>query len=108
MATQHKVIHGAHVREEFDILKCPGNPLFGNLVRFEIGDVISFEEDLSRIWLINSTDAIEDGGLSGSIGSNDGIDGPFLHLKAHITQSSDAAKRDRQVFCFEYAHFLPK
>jgi hypothetical protein len=86
------------VREKLDVLKCPGNPLFGNLVRFEIGDVLSFEEDFSGTRPINSTDAIEDGGLSGSIGSNDGIDGPFLHLKAYITQSSDAAKRDSKVF----------
>jgi hypothetical protein len=95
MTAQHEVIHGAHVREKFDVLKCPGNPLFGNLVRPQIGDVFSFKEGLPRIWLVNSTDAIEDSGLPGSIWSNDGIDGSFLHFKAYITQSSDAAKRDR-------------
>lgn len=66
-----------------------------------MGDVLSFEEDFSGTRPINSTDAIEDGGLPGTIRSDDGINGPFLHFKAHIAQRSDAAKGDRQVFDFK-------
>ena len=66
-----------------------------------MGDVLSFEEDFSGTRLINSTDAIEDGGLPGTIRSDDGINGPFLHFKAYVAQRSDAAKGDRQVFCLE-------
>ena len=66
-----------------------------------MGDVLSFEEDLSRIGLINSTDAVENRRLPSSIGSDDGTDGSFLHLKANIIQGSDAAERDGEVFYLE-------
>jgi hypothetical protein len=82
------------MRKKFDVLKGPGDLFFGNLVGPQISDVISFKKDLSRIGLINSTDTIEDGGLPGSVGSDDGINTPFLHFKANVIQRSDAAKRD--------------
>jgi hypothetical protein len=101
MTAQHEVIHSGHVREKFDVLKCPRNSLFGNLVGPQLGNGFSLEEDLSRIRLVNSADAIEDGGFPSPIGSDDGINGPFLHFEADITQRSDSAKRDGEIFNFE-------
>ena len=60
-----------------------------------MGDLLSFEENLSRIGLINPADAIENGRLPSSVGSDDGIDGPFLHSEAYIIQRFDAAESDR-------------
>lgn len=89
------------MRKKFDVLKRPGNPFSGNLVGPQIGDVLSFEQDLSGSGLINSTDAIEDSGLPRSVRPDDGINRPLLHFKANVRQRFDAAKRDSEILDFE-------
>ena len=87
--------------KEFDVLEGPGDPFSGNLMRLEMGDLLSFKVDLSGIGRVDSADAIKDGGLSRPIRSDDRIDPAFFDLKAHIVNGLDATKSNGQIFNFE-------
>jgi hypothetical protein len=82
------------MREKLDILEGSGNSLFGYLVRFKVSNLFLFENNLSGIWRVNSSNAIEDRGLSSSIRADDRIDGTFLYPEAYAIQSFDSAKRN--------------
>jgi hypothetical protein len=87
--------------KEFDVLEGPGDPFLGYLVRFEMGDLFSLEENLSGIGRVDSADAIKDGGFSRPIRSDDRIDPAFFDLKAHIVDGFDATKSNGQIFNFK-------
>jgi len=89
------------MREELDILEGSCDPFFGDLIGFEVSDLFSFEKDLSGIRRIDSTDAIKDGGFSGSIRSNNRINRTLFHFKVYVIESFDSPKGNGQVFYFE-------
>jgi len=92
VTAEHEVIHGAHMREELDILERSCNSFFGNLRGFEISDLSASEENLPGIRRIDPGDAVKNRSLSSSIRTDDRVDGPFLNFKAYVGQSSDSTK----------------
>jgi len=80
--------------EEFDILKGSRNPLPGNLIGLQIGNLFSFKEDFSGVRSIDSGDAIKDRCLDSSVGTYDRIDHALFNLKTDLVEGLDSTEGD--------------
>jgi hypothetical protein len=70
VTAKHKVFHSGHPGEKLNVLERPGDPFLGNLVRLEPNNIFTLEKDFPGIRLIESTDAVKDSRLTGTIGSD--------------------------------------
>jgi len=57
-----------------DVLKGAGNAGFGNLVRLLAAHIFVLEHDFTGAGLVDAVDAVEQGGLAGAVGPDNGID----------------------------------
>src|SRR5512140_1247222 len=80
VASQHQVVEDGHVVEEGDVLEGAGDPQVGHLVRVHPGDLAILEVDRPALRLVDARDAVEDRGLPGSVGADDRVDAPLLHV----------------------------
>jgi len=69
-------------------LKRPRNAPSADLMRFETYQIFPMEADSSFIRAIDSTDNVEEGGLSGSIRAYQSYNLSILHVKGDIREHS--------------------
>ena len=101
---QHQVFHGAHVTEELDVLKCPGDPEFRDLVRPLALDFPVLEHNGSSAGVVDAVDAVEESGFPCPVRPDDGVDFTLLHIERDVRQGFDAAERYGQMFNLEETH----
>ena len=77
------------------------------LVRLEPGDVLAVEIDLSRRWLVDAGDDVEEGGLARAIGPDESGDGAALDDEGRAIHGPDAAEAHVQVFNGDHGHRRP-
>ncbi len=94
----------AHAPEQGDILERARDPQLGPLVRFQARDVAAVEHDPSAGGRVDAADAIEDAGLAGAVGADDGEELAGVDLEAHPGQGGHAAEAQAQVFQSEKCH----
>jgi len=97
MAAQHNIFHGIHVGKQFNILKGSGDPHPGNLVGFPVFNTISLKPDMAFIGLIQTGNAVEKGGLSGTVRPDQRKNLTLFHRKIYVLQCLYPAKGDRQI-----------
>jgi hypothetical protein len=97
MTTQHDIFHGVHMGKQFNVLESPGNTHPGNGIGLFMFYGITLENHIPFTRLIKPGYAVEQGGLSRTIGTDDGKDLTLVHGKTDIFQGPDAAKRNGQV-----------
>src|SRR5690606_38306906 len=68
----------------------------GDSVRRRGGDVLAVEEEPARGRIVDAADQVEDGGLAGAVGADDGEDLAALHGEADVIDGADAAETDAQ------------
>jgi len=96
MTTQHDIFHGVHMGKQFNILESPGNAHPGNGIGLFMLYGSAFENHIPFTRLIKPGYAVEKGGLSRTIGTDNGKDLTLVHGKTDIFQGFDAAKRNGQ------------
>ena len=69
-----------------------------------VGDVAVFENEAAGRWLVDAADQIEDGGLAGAIGADDGEYFALVHREADAVDGADAAEIDDEIVGLEERH----
>ena len=104
VAAQQDIVQAVHVGKEFDVLKGSGNPQPGDRLGLQALDLLLPELDMPRIRGINPVDAVEQGGLASSVGTDDRKDFPGLHLKGDAFQGLQAPEGDAQIANLKKTH----
>src|SRR5205807_4496553 len=95
-----------HAPEQGDVLKGARNPPLGPLVGPQMRDVVAVELDPSTGGRVDAADAVEDAGLAGAVGADDGEEVASVDLETHPGQGGHAAEAQMQVFQREKRHPL--
>src|SRR5262249_1167943 len=76
VATDLYVVEDGHAAEQGDVLERARDPQLGPLVWSELRDVAAVEHDPSVGRRVDAADAVEDAGLAGAVGTDDGEEIP--------------------------------
>ncbi len=101
VAAQHQVVEHRHLREQLDVLEGAGDPQVGDAIRAHPEEVLAHEPDRPLLGVIHARDAVEDRGLAGAVGTDDGEQLPGLDREAHVVDGGDAGKRQGHVLEIE-------
>ena len=74
-------------------LKGTGDALLRHLVHRQSGDVLAGEDDAARARLEHAGDQVEDGGLAGAVGADDGANLAALHRQVDVVDGDEAPNR---------------
>src|SRR5512135_326305 len=74
MPPEPDIIQDGHAAKEFDFLKRAGDSEPGSPVRTERRNVLTFKEDFAPLWKVQPVDTVEQHGLAGAVGTDDGKD----------------------------------
>ncbi len=69
-------------------------------------DVTTIETDGAPGWLVDTTDQVEDGGLAGAVGADNGEHLALFDRKRHAVHRFDATEVNGEILDFEKAHFI--
>ena len=90
--------------EEFDVLEGSGNAQMGDLVRAGVRDVVRSPvvvNNFAVLGLVESADAVEQAGLAGAVGTDDGEYFALFDFEAYVEQRSDAAEAQLHISNFK-------
>src|SRR5882757_7397055 len=104
MPRQQEVLQQRGMLEQLDVLEGAGDAQRGDAVRRHVGDVGAVEAEMARGRLVDAAYQVEDGGLAGAVGADDGEDLALLDVEAHAVDGADAAEMDRELVGLEEAH----
>ena len=91
----HDVILSAQPGVQLDILKGSRNAEFGQLIRAHSGNSLPIVVYLAFLRFVEAIDTVEEGGLAGTIRSDDSQYLVIPDLHAHINKGTDTAKAKR-------------
>ena len=98
------VLHRGHVREQPDVLVCPGHAQVGDLVAAELVDRLAVELDLARCDGVEPGDAVEERRLPGAVRSDDADDGALIELEVELVHRQEPAEPLGDGACHEERH----
>jgi hypothetical protein len=104
MPRQQEVLQQGRMLEQLDVLEGAGDAESGDAVRRHVGDVGAVEGELAAGRLVDAAHQIEDGGLAGAVGTDDGEDLALVDGEAHAVDGLDAAEVDGEPVRDEEAH----
>jgi hypothetical protein len=90
--THQDIFQGGQVREESNILIGAGNSQSDDLVGQEPNEVLSVKEDFPGFRTIETGNAVEQGCLAGSVGSDDAVNALLSDFNSEVIHSHEAAK----------------
>src|SRR4029077_14070589 len=96
--TDHHVLQDRERREQRQVLERPGHTDAGDLVGTQRQQVLTVEGDVALARLVETTDAVEQRGLAGTVRSDEGADVPLLDLEAQPIERDDTTEADAQIF----------
>ncbi len=79
-------------------------PERGDAVRRHVGDVGAVEYELAAGRLVDAAHQVEDRGLAGAVGADDGEDLALVDVEGDAVDGLDAAEVDREAVDGEEAH----
>lgn len=106
MAADHDVFQDRHILKQTDILKRTGHAAFGDMVGFDAVDPLRFfagrrNHDVAFSRVVDAGDAIEKGGFTGTVGSDQGNDFALFDIEVKMIQGPQAAEIHRQRINFK-------
>jgi len=99
--SQSNIVEDGHSAEDFYFLKGPGHAHLGSLAWLATVDALSLEEDIPFPGMIKTVDAVHHHGLSGAVGSDDGMNFPSPDFEADTFQCMDFTKRHVEALEFQ-------
>lgn len=106
VAAHQQVAEHRRMIEQFDVLKGPRNPQFGDAMRGKMGDLFAFEEHLPACGLVEARDHVEHGGFACAVRADQGEHLARFYREAQTIDGFDPTKCDGQVPDFQQAHFI--
>src|SRR5207249_8121767 len=97
VATEHEVVDDGHAPEERNVLKGAGHAQGGDAGGREPGELVAVETDGPLLRVKDAADAVQQGGLARTVGTDDGQDLALLDVEADAADGLDAAERLRDV-----------
>jgi hypothetical protein len=107
VSSEEQIIYDTHVGEELDILKGPGDPQPGDVMGFDPRDAPPFEKNSSFGGPVYSAQAIEKGGLPGSVWPDDGVKLPLSDNHIDTLEGHDPPEMKGQFADFQKFHMGP-
>jgi hypothetical protein len=93
---EREVVGDAEVVEQLDVLEHPGDAEPGDLVRRQAHELASVQLDRPLLWAVYPGDAVEDGGLAGSVGPDDGEELVHVDVERDVAQRLRATEAQSQ------------
>ena len=106
MTPQHQVIQHVHVHEETEILESSGDAADRDGVGGEPEEALPLVDHVAFVGVVYPREAVEQGGLSGTVRADDREDLIVADGKIDPVQGLDSTKVDGKVFYFQHAHKL--
>ena len=100
----HHVFQHREVAEDLGRLEHPGNPHLADLVGRAPQHRLAVEEHRSGVGDQLADQAVEQGGLAGAIGADDGVAGVLLHAEIDVAQRLQSTEPLAHVFDFKNTH----
>ena len=100
----HDIVERAHARKQRNILKRPGNPLLGNLMRLHRPALGAMKPDLTLLRMIKPVDHIQHRRFPSPVRPNNRPDFPLANVKGNILDRHHTTKPQRDVL---HLHYLP-
>src|SRR5258705_2761930 len=89
---RHDVVEHAHALEEGDVLERARDAERGHVGRRQVRALLAGEPDAALERVIEAADDVEERGLAGAVGADDGQDLAALDLEAHLVQRHQRAE----------------
>jgi hypothetical protein len=97
VAAEEQVVEHGEVFEQLDVLEGPGQAGPGDAVRLQPGQVAAVEADAALLGPVQARQAVEQRGLAGAVGADDGEQLARPDLEAHRAEGPDAGEAQVQV-----------
>ena len=104
VAADQQVVQHRGVLEQLDVLEGAGDAASRRWCGGDAGDVLALENEAAAGRLVDAADEVEDRGLAGAVGADDGEDLALLHVEGDPVDRADAAEVDREVLGLEERH----
>ena len=103
----HVLVNG-QVVEQLRDLKALGHALVNDLVGSQTGDILAAEDDLAAAGGGTVSNQVHQGGLTGTVGADDGANLTFGNLEGNVLGGMQSAKIAVEVFNLQnrFTHFL--
>ena len=100
MAAEHEVVEHRHVGEQLDVLERARDADGRDLVRPAPRQLVlsaggAVKQDAPALRPVEAADAVEQAGLAGAVGADDGHDLAVVDVEAHAVERGDAAEGER-------------
>ncbi len=92
MLADEDVLQGGHGREQAGVLIGARHAHVRDLVRPEAVDRGAVEDELALVDVEEATDAVEEGGLAGTVGTDHAGDRALLHLEIQLAHGDETAE----------------
>ena len=92
VAAEHQVVEHGQAAEQGDVLEGARDAERGDVARLLLGDVAAFEHDAAGVGLVEAGDHVQQRGLAGAVGADDGEDAAAWHVERHVLHGGDAAE----------------
>ena len=93
-------LHG-HVQEDVASLRHMGQTGLHDLVGTDALDALALVQDIARLRVEQAGNGLQGGGLTGTVGTDQGHDLPFVDLKRNVLDGVDVAVIDVDVINFQ-------
>jgi hypothetical protein len=102
VAAQQQVVEHGEVLEQLDVLEGPGHAGAGDAVGLEPDQVAAGEADGALLGPVQAREAVEQRGLAGAVGTDDGEQLVGPDLERHRPQGADAGEAEVQLVDLEH------
>jgi hypothetical protein len=107
MSRSHDVILSAQPGVQLDILKGSRNAEFSQLIRPHSGNSLSIAVYFTFLRFVEAINAVEEGGLAGTIRSDDSQYLVIPDLHAYLSKGTDTAKAEGEVINLQFNQPIP-
>jgi hypothetical protein len=101
VASDHDIVEDAHAAEQRHILKCARDAEPGDATGREKRPILPIQENAPLGGMIDATDGIQERGLAGTVGANDGYDLALMDINTHPLERSQAAEPEMSILNLE-------
>ena len=106
VAADHHIFEDGHSCRDLRELECPPNSFAIGHERFESCDFLPFEDHLSGIWLMKADDAVEKGGLTSAVRTDQTADFTLIDLEGDMVIGHHPSKVFNQIVYFKKCHAM--
>ncbi len=97
MGADEDVLEHGHLLEQRDVLERPRDPEADDLVRPNLRQILSLEDDASLVRPVQACDQVEERCLAGAVRADQPADLASVERERHVCQRNDSPETPRDV-----------